>query len=422
MSASLHFLKPATLFAIYIGMRNLFILLISLVSMSGLAQEKINSVGEQLEEVRYMAFELNDYPKAIDLAKKGVVNFPQSQEISIFLCRLFFWSEKSVPAIHYIDRHLINFPQDKDAHLLKIDILESQQEFEASLDFISSIEEKFEGDQMLKYRKAYTQSVLGETQTSIQMLEEIVGINPEFEKANTLLSDIKSQNTKQYIATGYHLFRPVNELVSMSQYELSYGKQVNKSTYVAQVNIREIQSERGLQGQLEWYRKINKHFYTHTHFAYSDSDLLANYRFGLGGFWEYDNGLQLSGTFTRMIADTRAISIFSAGILKRFDNLALSSKFYYVDNPLQNSDFSYLFGLRRYLNDNDMYAGITFGFIPQYNILVLQQSESILARFIGFEFAYPHKKEYEFKFQYNLNLQKFALQRDQLMLNLKYYF
>jgi len=404
-------------------MRYIFILLISIMSLSSVAQDKeLVSVGQQLEQVRYLAFEQNDYSMAIDLAKKGVVNFPENQQMSIFLCRLFFWSDKPGPALHYIDRHLSNFSEDKEAHFLKIDILESQEEFHASKDFISSIESKFEGDQLFKYRKAYNLSVLGESKTSMQLLKEIVDEDPAFEKASILLSDIESQTSKQYVAAGYHLFRPVGELLAMHQYELSYGKRIDKSTYVGQVNVREIQGQRGLQGQLEWYREINKKMYSHAHFAYSNSDLLANYRFGAGLYLEYDNGMQYSLTASRLVAKTISLSIFSAGINKRFESLAVSSKLYYVDNALQTSNFSYLFGLRKYLNNSDMYAGINYGFVPQYNIQVLQQSENLHARFIGIEFSYPHKKQYELKLQYNLNLQKFALQRDQLMLQAKYNF
>jgi len=422
MSSTLHLLKPAPLFAVSYIMRYFIILLISLNSMSIFAQESFETVDQQLEQVRFLALEQNEFAQAINLAKQGVVSFPESQAMSIFLCRLFFWSDKAGPALHYTDIHLTNFPQDKEASFLKIDILESQKNFKASREFITQIEDRFEGDQMLKYRKAYNLSVLGDYKTSSRLLQEIIELDPNFQKAKTLLEDIESQTSKQYVTAGYHLFRPVGDLVAMSQYELAYGKQINKSTFVGQLNLREIQGRRGLQGQLEWYRKINKHFYTRAHAAYSNSDLLARYRFGAGAYFEYDNGMQYSLTASRLIAENISLSIFSAGVNKRFNHLAILSKLYFVDDAQQTNNFSYLFGLRRYLNENEMYAGLNYGFVPQSNIQVLQQSESLHARFIGIEFSLPYKKQYELKLMYNLNLQKFALQRDQLMIQAKYLF
>lgn len=403
-------------------MRLITISFLLLLTANSIAQEAFVSVEDQMEQIRYLAFEEDNYDGAIELAKLGYKIHHDSHQIGIMLSRLFFWSGNIEAAKESTNELVMRFPDSTDAVLLKLDLLESQGEIDAAYDFISEIETRFPNSEMIQYRKAYNLSLLSEYDVSEDILKRIVKENPEFEKARNLLNEIKNQTTNQFVALGYNLFTPVDELVSLQQYELSYGREVDKSVFVAKLNVREIVGERGLQGQLEWYRKINKNIYSHTYFAFGNSDLLAKVRFGAGLYFEYKNGMKYSLTASHLKATSTSINFYSAGIQKRMKQIELHGKLFYTDDEESASEFSYLFGARRYLNKHDMYAGVSYGLVPQTNLQILQQPDNLLARFVGLEFFLPVRKEYEFKLQYNINIRKFAVQRDQLMFMAKYNF
>ncbi len=403
-------------------MRLIVIIFFLVSTAKSVAQTDVVSIDDPLEQVRHLAFEEDDYEGAIALAESALGENKDNYQLGIMLSRLHFWSGNIDAAKEAIDKLLFVFPRSIDAVLLKLDVLESSGEFQLAKNFINESEIHFTGNHMFDYRKAYNLSLLKEYGASKELLSVIVAEHPDFEKAQNLLNEIKAQTTKQFVALGYHLFAPVDELVSLQQYELGYGRKVKQSVFVAQLNVREIVGERGLQGQLEWYRKINKNIYAHTHFAYGNSDLLAKVRFGAGLYFEYKNGMQYSVTASRLTAASEHVHFYSAGIQKRIKQIEIHSKLFYTDDKASTSEFSYLFGMRQYINTKGVYAGVSYGLVPQANIQILQQTDNLHARFVGLEFFIPLRSEYEIKFQYNINIRKFAVQRDQLLLMAKYHF
>ena len=91
----------------------LFLLVISFKMVS--AQQDTVSVDGLFKQARTAAFDQQNYPLAISLSKKALITAPDYTDVSVFLGRVYTWSNKQDSARTVFTRVLAKHPDDEDA-------------------------------------------------------------------------------------------------------------------------------------------------------------------------------------------------------------------------------------------------------------------------------------------------------------------
>jgi Tfp pilus assembly protein PilF len=91
-------------------------LLVILFKMAS-AQTDTLSSDSLFNMARTAAFDLQNYPLAIDLSKKALAEAPDYTDVSIFLGRLYTWSDKADSARTIFKKVVTKHPDDEDGCL-----------------------------------------------------------------------------------------------------------------------------------------------------------------------------------------------------------------------------------------------------------------------------------------------------------------
>lgn len=70
------------------------LIILSLLNFGSYAQEVDNSSDGLFSQARIAAFDRKDYPKAISLVKKALLQSPNYTDLSVFLGRLYTWTDQ----------------------------------------------------------------------------------------------------------------------------------------------------------------------------------------------------------------------------------------------------------------------------------------------------------------------------------------
>jgi len=355
------------------------------------AQENLTS-DELFINARKAAFDEDNYPKAISLAKAALEKSPDYADIRIFLGRIYTWTDK-------VDSARVEFQK----------VLEKNKGHEdgtfayASLEYWNDNSEKAkflvnEGLEFhpeskdLLFLKAKIHNDLKEFSEANVTIEKLLKLKPNLSEARAFKEKIKNSSSVNQIGVTYdfvYFDKRFDDPWHLSS--VNYGRQTKFGSVTARLNYANRFNSNGAQFELDAYPRISDVFYAYVSGGISKNDgIFPKYRAGFSLYANLPWALEAEAGF-RMLKFSDETWIYTASIGKYYSNFWFNFKTYLTPS---NSSVSQSFSLnvRYYLAGADDYLsfGIGSGLSPdnQANNILFNDGEAYKLKssniFIGY--------------------------------------
>ena len=344
-------------------MRTIFFLLLSALIFVkvqiGTAQE--TSSDELFQRARQATFERKDYAAAINLCKKALLNNPENTDISLFLGRLYTWTDHVDSARRVFIDILEANPGNEEASLAYGNLEFWNKNLEKALLIINNgLSRTPESTQLLllKVKVLNEQNKLTEAN---QIVTEVLKKDPKNTEARSLSSRINESSFANSVGMDYDFTYFDKQFNSPWQLaSVNYGRQTKIGIMTARVNYANRFNESGLQMELEVYPRISKTFYAYIGGGYSaDEGIFPKYRTGFSLYANLPAAFEAEAGF-RLLHFTSNTSVYTFAAGKYIKNYWLNFRTYLTPSD-QNISQAYSFTARYYYGSADDYFSIALG-------------------------------------------------------------
>ncbi len=340
-------------------MRYFSLILAFLIPMAFYSQESLTT-DELYVKARNTAFEEKDYSKAIELAKEALEKAPDYTEISIFLGRLYTWSDDIHSARLVFDGLEKKGIEDEDFFLAYgyLEFWNNNNEKGLSIaDKGLEYHPKSE-DLLLLKAKIYSTN---EPAKAEEVILHVLELNPKNAEARAMYNRIKELNAKNALSVVYNLthfdkqFDDDWHIVG-----ISYKRVTRFGSLILRGNYANKFGEDGKQIELEAYPRISKTFYLYIGAGYSgDVGIFPKYRTGVSLFANLPKSFEGELGYRQLYFSSN-IWMYTASIGKYYKNYWFNLRTYLTPNH-KNISHSYTGTVRYYTKGANDYIGIQIG-------------------------------------------------------------
>lgn len=231
------------------------------------------------------AYDNSNYPSAIELIKKALLQSPNYSDLRIFLGRLYTFTDKRDSAKHEFQTILNTNPKNQDA-INGIYDLEYWNENYIQAQSIAELGINYYPDSAIYYiKKARALNSLLKPYEAIAFLEKNLNSISKDSLASQYLTDLKNNNLRNRIGGTYE-YVDFDERFDQPWHfgTIGYGFR----SVFGRINARLYYANRfdsqGLQGEIEAYPSLKGIGYQYIGFAVSDSPIFPRFRAGYSLF------------------------------------------------------------------------------------------------------------------------------------------
>lgn len=371
----------------------LFLCLYSFTIVSPLLAQ---SPDEYFQQARTQAFEHKNYAAAIQLSKTALELAPSYTDISAFLGKLYFWTNKNDSAKMVLLEAYQTNPAHEELTMVLADIELTNQQNKKALAIVEAGLLHHPNSNELMMRKIKALAALQKNKQAINLAEKLLKSHQENEAIKSLLLNLNKKEAKNTIGITYdytyfsHQFPNPWQLVS-----LDYTRHTQRGSATARLSYANRYAASGLQMEVDAYPKINRNFYAYLNFAYSaDMPIFPNYRAGLSLFAKLPKGFEVDGGFRYLyFNDPTLIYTFSASkYLRQFWFNART----YLSPGADRINQSYLLSARMYTKeDRDFFTfSLGRGISPDDKTQVIQFNNkfNLITNRIGAGYRFTFRK------------------------------
>lgn len=267
-------------------MRTFLLFMISITwSVNSLAQSRADSL---FNAAQYLAEEAN-YSQAILIVKDLTVNYPENQDYSDYLSRLYYWSQdfEQAKANLLYNRSPEKLSYDQLELLIRCEtaLKETESAIAAANIGIKQFPDAQEHFRLLTGIALYEANRYDE---AVSVLSLIPKKDSEGAAADYILNQI-FRAQKNTINAGYLLTTFDNPNFSNQQAAfVEYGRKFNHYSQVLRVNYANLYQKQAVQVETDAYIKIKQHNYLFVNLGVSEKNaILPRYRAGTEFFTEH---------------------------------------------------------------------------------------------------------------------------------------
>lgn len=331
------------------------------IPVFGIAQDVNLSSDELFEQARKQAFESKNYTKAIALSKLALSKSPDYTDISVFLGRLYTWSDK-VDSARYVfntlDQRQVT---DQDFFLAYASLEYWNDQYAKALELVDrglALHPKAEDLLYLKGRINYSNNNYVEADRAISQL---LVLNPRHTEARALSKNIQEYVAKNAIGINYS-FTHFDKQFANDWYivSLSYKRATSIGTVILKTNYANKFADNGLQYELEAYPRISKVFYMYVGAGYSNNvGIFPKYRTGASLYANLPKSFEAEFGY-RQLYFSNSIWMYTASVGKYYQNYWFNVRTYLTPS---NEDISqsYAATVRYYTKGANDYLGFVLG-------------------------------------------------------------
>lgn len=338
----------------------LIILSLSLYTV-GFTQEKNYSADELFMQAREAAFENKDYPKAISLIKKAINQAPNYSDLSIFLGRLYTWTDQIDSAQAVFEELRQKKVNDEDFYLAYGSLLywnDLSSEANQIVDEGLAVHTKSEDLYLLKAKIKYSSAEYSEAS---KVVEKLLQLNPRHTEGWSLSNRIKDYSAKNAVKLNYSLTHFDKQFADNWHIaSLSYKRATSLGSVIAKVNFANKFASNGMQFELEAYPRINKVFYMYVGAGYSNNvGIFPKFRTGASLYANLPKSFEGELGF-RQLHFSKNIWMYTASVGKYYRNYWFNLRTYLTPGE-NNISHSYTGTLRYYTKGANDYFGFQIG-------------------------------------------------------------
>lgn len=325
------------------------------------AQQNNYSADELFIQAREAAFDNKDYPKAIGLIKKALVQAPNYSDLSIFLGRLYTWTDQVDSAQVVFEGLQGRNVTDEDFYLAYGSLLywnDRTNKASQILDAGLIQHPKSEGLLLLKAKIKSSNMEYTEAYKTIALL---LKLNPRHTEAWTLSNRIKDYTAKNAVKINYSVSHFDKQFADNWHIaSLSYKRATSLGSVILKTNFANKFASNGVQFELEAYPRINKMFYMYVGTGYSNNvGIFPKYRTGASLYANLPKSFEGELGF-RQLHFSNDIWMYTASIGKYYKNYWFNLRTYLTPGE-SNISHSYTGTIRYYTKGANDYIGFQIG-------------------------------------------------------------
>ncbi len=352
----------------------LFLLVISF-KMASAQRDTTLSADDLFKQARTAAFDQKNYPLAISLSKKALVRNPDYTEISVFIGRVYTWSDKQDSARTVFNDVLAKHPDNEDASLAYGSLEFWGNNYPRALQLVNTGLKYHGGSNDLLLLKAQILTDMKQYKAADSSLNVLIKQDPKNAGARSLSDRVKDEASVNKISLSYDYIWFDNRFPNPWQIaEIDYTRTTPAVTLVGSLTYANRFQSNGLQYGIDAYPHISKMFYAYVSAAYSDNTtVFPKYRIGFSLFANLPKSFEAELGF-RDIYFSGANWIYTASIAKYYKNWWFNLRTY-LGPDFGTISQSYTLTARYYTGGTDDYfmAAIGTGVSPDdpRNIVLL---------------------------------------------------
>lgn len=338
-----------------------FLFVIFISSNRILAQENDLGSDELFQRARTLAFDAKDYPQAIKLSKQALAKSPNYTEVSIFLGRLYTWTDQIDSARLVFDQLDQRHVDDEDFFMAYASLAYWNDQATLANTIVDkglSSHPTSENLLLLKAKINYSNNAYS---TAKKAIDDLLRVNPKNTEARALSKNIEDYAAKNAVGLTYnfvHFDKQFDD--DWHIVGVSYKRATPIGSVIFRTNYANKFADNGVQFELEAYPRISKMFYLYVGAGYSDNvGIFPNYRTGVSLYANLPASFEGEIGY-RQLYFTDNIWMYTASVGKYYQNFWFNLKTYLT--PGQNNiSQSYAGTIRYYTKGANDYLGFTTG-------------------------------------------------------------
>lgn len=340
-------------------MKTIVTLILLCCATLGYAQEL--SSDELLQKARTEAFDQKNYPAAILTLKAAIAKSPDYVDLSIFLGRIYTWSDKIEEARAVFQPWLERNIDSEDFYLAYGSLEYWNDEEKRALEILKQGLNLFPQSEDLLILQAKVYNSLGEFQHSENSLREVLKINAKSTVARELLNRIRDLSAKNAISVTYNYMHFDKQFdKDWHILALSYRRSTRIGSFIFRTNLANKFGDNGLQVELEGYPRLSKMFYLYTGMGYSNQvGIFPKYRTGVSLYANLPASFEGEIGY-RQLHFNDDVWMYTASVGKYYQNLWFNLRTYLTPGSSTISH-SYTGTVRYYTGGANEYLGFQIG-------------------------------------------------------------
>ena len=351
---------------------------------------------ELFVEARNAAFEQKDYPTSIKLAKQALDQAPEYTDISIFLGRVYTWTDDLISARAVFEGLQKREVKDEDFFIAYASLEYWNDQNSKAIEILNrGLQYHPESQELLllKAKVDYNSNNYTEAEKSVNTLLKIDPKNTEARALSIKINDFTSKNAIGITYNYSHFDRQFDD--DWHIVGVSYKRITPIGSVILKGNFANKFAETGTQLELEAYPKLSKMFYLYVGAGYSND---------VGIFPKFRSGVSLNANLPksyeaeigyRQLYFSNNIWMYTASVGKYYKNFWFNLRTYITPDN-KNISHSYTGTVRYYTKGASDYFAfqIGSGISPEdYQSSLLENETYKLKTFkVGGEYNFAIKK------------------------------
>ncbi len=351
---------------------SLIILLLFCIVNQSFAQETVESVknsSDEFKRARELAF-ADNREEARNICYEILKQNPKFYDARILIGRTFAWDKNFKSGREELRKVLDEDFDNSDAIFAMVDLEKWAGDLKKAIFYCEYGQSFFPNNEAFLVQKVSLLQELGDESKSLQVLDELMELNPSNEDGLALMNKYKSSRMiyKAIYEHDYEYFdEPYTRKWHLSSFQLA--RRNSWGTLIGKINLGDIISdgesfwsnEVAKQFEVDAYPRVSKKSYAYLNYGYSPDNLFPTHRAGTELYHKLPKAFEVSGgmRFLHFNSDggNKNIYIYTASVGKYYRNYWFSFRTYLTPNN-GNVSQSYWLTTRRYLRDSKNYIGL----------------------------------------------------------------
>lgn len=291
---------------------------------------------------------------------------PGYDDVRIFLGRTYSWDGQRDNAREQFNIVLAKDPENNDALSALIDVELWDDKPEKALELANSGLNRTPNNTDLLYRKAKALHTLQKDVESASALQSLFAVDENHKDGLDLLKTIKLSGIKNSFTVNYSVDK-FQRVFDPAQYAyLQYGRRTPYGSFFVRYNWANRFQTNGHQYEVDLYPNIARGIYAYINYGNSNTLLFSQNRFGGELYFKLPYSMEGSvGLRYLYFGGGSQVTMYTGTLGKYFGNYWASARVFLTPGKAGLSN-SYIFQLRRYLEDAQNYVALVggFGFSP----------------------------------------------------------
>lgn len=351
---------------------SLIVLLLFCLINQSFAQETVESgrtSSDDFKRARELAF-AGDREEARSICYEILKQNPAFYDARILIGRTFAWDKDFKSGREELQKVLDVDFDNSDAIFAMIDLEKWAGDPNKAIFYCEYGQSFFPNEEAFLVQKVSLLQDIGDEEKSLQVLDDLLVLNPSSEEGLVLMKKYKSSRMI-YKANYQHDYEYFNEPYTR-KWHLSSFQLDRRNTWgsiIGKVNLGDLISdgesfwsnEVAKQFEVDAYPRVSKKSYAYLNYGYSPDNLFPTHRAGAELYHKLPKAFEVSGgmRFLHFNSDggNKNIYIYTASVGKYYRNYWFSFRSYLTPKN-GNVSQSYWLITRRYLRDSKNYIGL----------------------------------------------------------------